>query len=59
MWAELLRREGIVCALVPLGPGAGGWGSSVSLPHQLRVRREDAARAGELLGEQAALGDGA
>src|SRR6266545_1385288 len=49
MCAELLRREGIPSALVPLGPGAGGWGSSVELPHQLRVRPDDAARAHELL----------
>ena len=51
MWAEWLRGEGILSVLVPLGPGAGAWGSSDLLPHELRVAAEDAARARTLLVE--------
>lgn len=53
MWAETLDGEGIPSVLVPLGPGAGGWGSSALVPHELRVRAVDAERAREVL---AALG---
>ncbi|HVC35712.1 MAG TPA: hypothetical protein VNL16_19560 [Chloroflexota bacterium] len=49
MWAELLRGEGIPSVLVSLGPGAGGWGNSVFVPYQLRVRDFDADRARQLL----------
>lgn len=52
MWAELLRREGIPSVLVSLGPGAGGWGNSAFVPHQLRVRETDADRARQLLPEE-------
>lgn len=51
MWAELLRGEGIPSVLVSLGPGAGGWGNSVFVPYQLRVRESDVQRARELLPE--------
>lgn len=53
MWAELLAEEGIPCVIVPLGPGAGGWGSSEWLPHELRVRAEDEERASGVLREDA------
>lgn len=49
MWAELLHREGIPTVLVSLGPGAGGWGNSVFVPYQLRVRDSDVDRARRLL----------
>jgi hypothetical protein len=49
MWVEVLEGEGIPSVLVPLGPGAGGWGSSVLVPHELRVRAADADRAREVL----------
>ena len=49
MWAERLRGEGIPSVLVPLGAGAGAWGSSTFLPHELRVRADDAERALALL----------
>jgi hypothetical protein len=49
MWAELLRRDGIPTVLVSLGPGAGAWGNSVFVPHQLRVREADIRRARRLL----------
>jgi hypothetical protein len=49
MWAELLRAEGIPVVMVPLGPGAGGWGATVWRPFQLRVRGGDVQRARDLL----------
>lgn len=52
MCAELLRAEGVPCVLVPRGPGAGAWGSSEWMPHELRVRRRDLERARELLAEE-------
>jgi len=51
MWAERLEGEGIPCVLVPLGAGAGAWGSSAFLPHELRVRAEDLERATEVVNE--------
>jgi hypothetical protein len=50
MAADLLRQAGIPSALVPLGPGAGGWGTSLWSPHELRVRADDVKRAREILG---------
>ncbi len=55
MWAERLEGEGIPSVLVPLGAGAGAWGSSAFLPHELRVRAEDAERALQLLREEEEL----
>ena len=52
MWAERLEGEGIPSVLVPLGAGAGAWGSSAFLPHELRVRAEDAERALALLQDE-------
>ena len=49
MWAERLEAEEIPTVLVPLGPGAGAWGSSALLPHELRVRAENLERAQQLL----------
>jgi hypothetical protein len=51
LWAGLLEREGVPAVLVPLGPGAGGWGVSAGLPHELRVRESDLERARALLEE--------
>ena len=56
LWAELLEREGVPAVLVPLGPGAGGWGVSAGLPHELRVRAGDLERARALVEELAADG---
>lgn len=50
MAADLLRQAGIPSVLVPLGPGAGGWGTSLWSPHELRVRADDVKRAREVLG---------
>ncbi len=49
MWAEVLAEVGIPCVLVPLGPGAGGFGTSLWVPHELRVRADDLKRARDLL----------
>jgi hypothetical protein len=49
MWAEILHQEGIPTVLVPLGPGAGGWGTSLWDPYEVRVRADDLARARALL----------
>lgn len=49
MWAEILRNEGIPSVLVPLNPGAGGWGTSLVGPYALRVRRPDLPRVREIL----------
>lgn len=49
MWAEILGNEGIPSVLVPLNPGAGGWGTSLTGPYALRVRAVDAVRAREIL----------
>jgi hypothetical protein len=54
LWAELLEREGVPAVLVPLGPGAGGWGVSAGLPHELRVRAGDLERARALIEELSA-----
>jgi len=51
MCAERLESEGIPSVLIPLGPGAGGWGSSAFVPHELRVRASDVERAREILDE--------
>ena len=49
LWAEVLQGEGIPCVLVPLDPGAGGWGSSVWVAHEIRVRPADSERARQVL----------
>lgn len=51
MWAEILEGEGIPTVLVPLGPGAGGFGISVWVPYEVRVREVDVERARALLPE--------
>jgi hypothetical protein len=45
MSADILRQAGIPAVLVPLGPGSGGWGTSLWVPYELRVRASDVARA--------------
>jgi hypothetical protein len=52
MCAERLESEGIPTVLVPLGPGAGGWGTSAFVPHEVRVRSNDLERASELLKQE-------
>jgi hypothetical protein len=54
MWAEILEDAGIPTVLVPLGPGSGGFGISLWVPYELRVRLVDVERARALLPE----GDG-
>jgi hypothetical protein len=49
MWADLLGQAGIPCVLVPLGPGSGGFGTSLWVPHEVRVRADDAAKARGML----------
>ena len=49
LWADVLEKEGIPSVLVPLGPGAGGWGNAAFLPHDLRVRSQDEEQAKLLL----------
>jgi len=49
MCAERLESEGIPTVLVPLGAGAGGWGSSAFVPHEVRIRAQDLERASQLL----------
>ena len=51
MWVEMLKSEGIPAVLVPLGFGAAR-GASAGLPHELRVREQDANRARSLLPAQ-------
>lgn len=51
MWAEILEGAGIPTVLVPLGPGAGGFGVSVWVPYEVRVREVDVERARALLPE--------
>ena len=53
MWAEILHQEGILTVLVPLGPGAGGWGTSLLDPYEVRVRADDLPRARALLPDRA------
>jgi hypothetical protein len=49
MWADLLAQAGIPSVLIPLGPGSGGFGTSLWVPHEVRVRADDAAKARGLL----------
>ena len=51
MWAEVLNREGIPTVLVPLGAGSGGFGISLWVPYEVRVRAVDLERARALLPE--------
>jgi hypothetical protein len=48
MWAEVLDQAGVPVVLVPLGPGPAYHGPA-GVPHELRVRARDAARARALL----------
>ena len=49
MWADILTQSGIPCVIIPLGPGSGGFGTSLWVPHELRVRADDADKARALL----------
>lgn len=51
MWAEVLRNAGIPSVLVPLNPGAGGWGTSLWGPYALRIRAVDVDHARQILPE--------
>ena len=49
MWAELLRERGIPCRVVRAGVEVATVGLDAWVPHDLRVRVEDVARAREIL----------
>jgi hypothetical protein len=49
MWSDILRQAKIPSVLVPLGPGSGVWGTSLWVPHELRVRASDVSRARSIL----------
>jgi hypothetical protein len=49
MWAELLRTEGIPCRLARSGADIAAVGLDAWVPHDLRVRAEDASRARAVL----------
>jgi hypothetical protein len=49
MSADILKQAGIPCVLIPLVPGAGVWGTSLWVVHELRVRADDAKNARTLL----------
>ena len=50
-WEDLLVDAGIPVLVRPGGPGAGGWGSVATFAHDLYVRRDDLARAREIVEE--------
>jgi len=50
-WEDLLVDAGIPVLVRPGGPGAGGWGSVAMFAHDLYVRRDDLARAREIVEE--------
>ncbi len=50
--AQRLAAVGIRSVLVPLGGGAGVFGATAMLPHELRVLAVDAARARAVLQER-------
>ena len=48
-WEDLLVDAGIPVLVRPGGPGAGGWGSVATFPHDLYVRQDDLTRAREIV----------
>ena len=48
-WEDVLVDAGIPVLVRPGGPGAGGWGSVATFAHDLYVRRDDLARAQEIV----------
>lgn len=51
LWKSVLRDEGIVSMLRPLGPGFGAWASAATFEHEVLVRAADAGRAREILAD--------
>jgi hypothetical protein len=49
MAADILAQAGIPSVLIPLGPGSGGFGTSLWVAHELRVRADDVKKARALL----------
>ena len=50
MSEQRLWQDGIPCMVKSLGGGAGLWGSTFNMPHDLLVYEADEARAREILG---------
>ena len=51
MWLETLSDAGIRATAKALGPGFGGWGTSVPLEHALYVLAPDVERARRIIAE--------
>jgi len=49
MWAEVLRDRGIKCRVTRVSVEVAAVGFDAWVPHELRVRAEDASRAQEHL----------
>ena len=49
MWAEVLRRAGIQCRVARVSVEVAAVGFDAWVPHELRVRAEDADRAAEFV----------
>jgi hypothetical protein len=47
MWAEVLRDRGIKCRVARVSVEVAAVGFDAWVPHELRVRSEDATRAAE------------
>lgn len=56
-WQDVLREAGIPVLVRAAGPGFGGWGSAALLSHDLSVRRENLARAREIVAAEADDGE--
>jgi len=49
MWAEVLRSAGITCRVSRISVEVAAVGFDAWVPHELRVRTEDAERASDLI----------
>jgi hypothetical protein len=49
MWAEVLRSEGIECRVTRVSVEVAAVGFDAWVPHELRVRAQDAPRAAEIV----------
>ena len=49
MWAEVLRGAGITCRVTRVSVEVAAVGFDAWVPHELRVRAEDAARAADVV----------